>query len=55
MEANVPKKVIHDACYVADYLKHNQHIDLNGVFDTMVVDVNAYFGGTTITIVLIFR
>lgn len=36
LESNVPKKVIHDACQVADYLKHSKNIDLNGVFDTMV-------------------
>lgn len=36
LESNVPKKVIHDACQAADYLKHSKNIDLNGVFDTMV-------------------
>lgn len=39
LEANVPKKIIHDSCGVADYLKHKENINLNGVFDTMVDDV----------------
>lgn len=39
LESNVPKKIIHDSCGVADYLKHKENINLNGVFDTMVDDV----------------
>lgn len=37
LEANAPKKIIHNSDRVADNLKHKYNIDLNGVFDTMVV------------------
>lgn len=36
LEANTPKKIIHDCSATADHLKHKHEIDLNGVFDTMV-------------------
>lgn len=39
LESNVLKKIVHDACPVADYLKHKQNIHLTGVFDTMVDSV----------------
>lgn len=36
LESNVPKKIIHDASYVADILQTKYQINLNGVFDTLV-------------------
>lgn len=36
LEANAPKKIIHDASRCADHLKHKHNIHLAGVFDTMV-------------------
>ncbi len=36
LEANSPKKIIHDSSRCADHLKHKHNINLAGVFDTMV-------------------
>jgi len=43
LEGNVPKKVVHDASLMADYLKQ-QKINLNGVFDTMIAHCSLRFG-----------
>lgn len=52
LESNVQKKIVHDACPMADYLKHKQNIQLTGVFDTMVcrllffgvtIDMNSFY------------
>lgn len=36
LEANAPKKIVHDASSLADHLKHKHSINLSGVFDTMI-------------------
>lgn len=36
LESNFPKKIVHNACEVADFLQHRNNVHLNGVFDTMV-------------------
>lgn len=49
LEANVPKKIIHDSCSVADYLKHKRKINLFGVFDTMV-ETTCFYTGNFLTV-----
>lgn len=36
LEANAPKKIVHDASRAADHLEHKHNINLSGVFDSMV-------------------
>ncbi|KAG4071841.1 hypothetical protein HA402_006002 [Bradysia odoriphaga] len=38
LEANTPKKIVHDASRAADHLKHKHRINLNGVFDSMMAN-----------------
>ncbi|XP_037033143.1 piRNA biogenesis protein EXD1 [Bradysia coprophila] len=38
LEANTPKKIVHDASRTADHLKHKHDIHLSGVFDSLVAN-----------------
>lgn len=35
-EHPLPRKIVYNSCYIADYLKHRESCELNGVFDILV-------------------